>query len=125
MSAPRIRPAAAFALDVVAVLLFVAIGRRSHDEPGSVVGGTIAVAAPLLIGLVIGWLLAQAWTSPMTLRSGAIIWVVTVVVGLAMRRLVFDRSIATAFIIVATVVLCLFLLGWRLVAAQIIRHRGE
>ena len=51
-------PPVAFGFDVAAVLLFVAIGRRSHDESGSAISGIVAVAAPLLIGLVVGWLIA-------------------------------------------------------------------
>lgn len=115
---------AAFGIDVIAVLLFVAIGRRSHDEAGSVISGVIAVAAPLLIGLVVGWLIAKAWKAPGTIQTGAIVWVTTVVVGMALRRLVFDRGIATAFIIVTTVVMCLFLLGWRLAAEQLAKRRA-
>lgn len=120
----RIRPGVAFAIDIAAVVLFVAIGRRSHDESGSVIGGIVAVAAPLLIGLVVGWVVARAWTSPAALQTGAIIWVTTVVLGMALRRLVFDRGIATAFIIVTTVMLCLFLLGWRLLAEQLAKRRA-
>ena len=123
-TAPRIRPAVALGLDVVSVLVFVGIGRRSHDESGSVISGIVAVAAPLLIGLAAGWAIARAWRSPVALQTGAIIWVTTVVVGMALRRLVFDRGIATAFIIVTTVVLCLFLLGWRLIVERLAKRRA-
>lgn len=122
-SAIRIRPATAFAIDVVAVLVFVAIGRRSHDETGSVVSGIVAVAAPLLIGLVVGWIVSKGWFSPASARTGVIVWVATVAIGMALRRLVFDRGIATAFIIVTTVVLFAFVLGWRLLAAQLATRR--
>ncbi|MEO5898586.1 MAG: DUF3054 family protein, partial [Ilumatobacteraceae bacterium] len=43
--------ALAAVLDVVSVVVFVAIGRRSHDESGSVVAGIAKVAAPFLIAL--------------------------------------------------------------------------
>jgi hypothetical protein len=32
-------------------------------------------------------------------------WLITVIVGLVLRRVVFDRGIATSFIIVATITL--------------------
>ena len=50
--------------DLVAVVVFVAIGRRSHDEGGNVVTETAAVAAPFLIALAVGWLAARAWRRP-------------------------------------------------------------
>lgn len=121
----RITPAAALAMDVVAVLLFVAIGRRSHDETGSAISGILAIAAPLLIGLACGWVAATAWRTAASIRTGVVVWLVTVVVGLALRRLVFDRGIATAFVIVTTVVLGLFLVGWRLLAARFDRGTSE
>ena len=50
-------------------------------------------------------------------------WLTTVVVGVALRRTVFDRGIAPSFVIVATIVLGLFLLGWRGVAALVQQRR--
>ena len=58
VTSPR-RIAIAAGIDIVAILLFVAIGRRSHHEDGSVIAGTIAVAGPFLIGLAFGWLEAR------------------------------------------------------------------
>ena len=57
----------------------------------------------------------------MTLRSGLTVWVVTVVVGLLLRRFVFDRGTAIAFVIVTTVTLGVLLVGWRAVARQLTR----
>ena len=37
----------------------------------------------------------------------------TVIVGLLLRRFVFDRGTATPFVIVATATLCAFIMGWR------------
>ncbi|MEY4173948.1 MAG: hypothetical protein RI900_1113, partial [Actinomycetota bacterium] len=54
-AAPTRRIAGSFALDAVFVLLFVALGRSSHDEGGNAVTGTLSVAAPFLIALVVGW----------------------------------------------------------------------
>jgi len=110
------RAALALGIDVVAVVLFVVIGRRNHHETGNVVVGALRIVAPFLIALIIGWLAARADRDPMSIRSGVVVWACTVVVGLAVRRLVFQRGIALAFIIVATVTLGVFLVGWRAVA---------
>lgn len=110
----------AVALDVFCVVLFVAIGRRNHDE-GSALSGVVRTAGPFLIGLAIAWLAAKAWRGPMTSRTGVRIWVITVVAGMVLRRLVFDRGTAPAFVIVATVFLGASLIGWRALAGRFSR----
>ncbi|CAB4858661.1 unannotated protein [freshwater metagenome] len=102
-----------FAADLLAVIVFVAIGRRTHDETGNVFVGAAKVAAPFLIAVAVGWLVARAWANPLSNATGAIIWLSTVIVGLLLRRFVFDRGTATPFIIVATAALCAFIMGWR------------
>jgi len=91
-------------VDVVTVVVFVAIGRRNHDE-GTALSGVLGVAAPFLIALGISWIGLRTWNEPFTRRSWVATWIITVFVGLLLRRLVFDRGIATAFIIVATITL--------------------
>ena len=103
--------------DVAAIIVFVAIGRRNHHE-GEAVDGILSVAAPFLIALVVGWIVARAWSRPMQVDTAFIIWPVTVAVGMVLRNLVFDRGTALAFIVVATIVTGLFLVGWRMVAAR-------
>lgn len=114
----------AVALDVFSVVVFVAIGRRNHDE-GSVFSGVVRTAGPFLIGLAIGWVAAKGWRGPMTLRTGVTIWVITVLAGMVLRRLVFDRGTAPAFVIVATVFLGACLIGWRAMAARVSRVRAD
>ena len=121
MTAPTRRlVAVAAACDVVAVLLFVTLGRRSHDEGGNVVTGVLSVAAPVLIALAVGWAAAQAWRAPVAWRTGLVVWPVTVALGMVLRRFAFDRGTATSFIVVASVATGLLLLGWRLVARRVI-----
>ena len=112
--------ARAAVLDIVGVLAFVAIGRRNHDE-GTAIGAVLSVAAPFLIALAVAWSGSRAWRSPQSLRAGFTVWATTVVVGLALRRLVFDHGIATPFLIVATLFLGFAFLGWRLVARRLAR----
>ena len=99
--------------DIVSILVFVALGRSSHDEGGNAVTEAVKVAAPFLIALAIGWLVARAWTSPTAPTTGMVIWVVTIAGGMVLRHFVFDRGTALAFIIVASAFTLLFLVGWR------------
>jgi MFS-type transporter involved in bile tolerance (Atg22 family) len=101
--------------DVLCIVIFVAIGRRNHDE-GEAASGIFSVAAPFLIAAVAGWLASQAWKKPIELQTGVIIWLTTIILGMVLRHFIFDDGTATAFIIVATVFLCAFLNGWRAIA---------
>lgn len=105
-------------VDVVAVVVFVAIGRRNHNE-GTALSGIIGVAAPFLIALGISWIGLRTWREPFNRASFIATWVITVFVGLLLRRVVFDRGIATAFIIVATITLGVLLSLGRLLSRKL------
>ena len=105
-------------VDVVAVVVFVAIGRRNHDE-GTALSGVLGVAAPFLIALGISWIGLRTWREPFNRTSLIATWVITVFVGLLLRRLVFDRGIATAFIIVTVITLGLLLGLGRLLSRKL------
>jgi hypothetical protein len=116
------RAACAALADIAAIVVFVAIGRRNHDE-GEAVDGIASVAAPFLIALAVGWIVARAWKRPMQIDTALVIWPITVAVGMVLRNLAFDRGTALPFVIVATLVVGLFLVGWRLVVARFSRAR--
>lgn len=103
----------AAAADIVSILVFVALGRSSHDEGGNAVTEAAKVAAPFLIALAIGWFAARAWNAPTAPTTGMVIWVVTIAGGMVLRHFVFDRGTALPFIIVASAFTLLFLVGWR------------
>ena len=116
--------ALAAALDVGAIVLFAVIGRRNHDETGNAVTGALTVAAPFLIALAVGWLVARAWTNPSSLRTGLVIWPITIAVGMVLRHWVLDRGTAASFIVVATIATGVLLLGWRGVARAVRASRA-
>ena len=116
------RLATAVGLDTFVVVLFVAIGRRNHDE-GNSLGGLLETAIPFLVGLAIAWWIARAWRRPMRLATGLLIWPVTVLVGMIVRRLAFDEGTAASFVVVATLFLGAGLVGWRAAARPIERRR--
>ena len=109
-------------LDVVLVVLFAAVGRRSHAE-GLDVGGILRTAAPFLVGTAAGWLLASITldSGPRTLAFGAVVVVCTVVLGMLLppggrrghRALVRARGDVPVLVAV-------LLLGWRLVAPHLV-----
>jgi hypothetical protein len=113
----------AVAADVAAVLLFVVLGRSSHDE-GNGIASIAGVAAPFLIGLAVGWLVAPTPRArPFAVRSGVQVWAATVVIGVVLRWFAWDRGTALSFIIVAAVFLGLLIVGWRLVLSGATRPR--
>ena len=112
----------AIGLDTFSISLFVALGRRNHDS-GDGVTGYLETAAPFLIGLAVAWLLWRAWRRPTLVRRGLELWPVTVLVGMIVRRTVFDDGTATSFVIVATLFVGAFLVGWRAVLRVVERRR--
>jgi hypothetical protein len=105
-------------VDVVAVVVFVAIGRRNHDGSTSFLN-ILGVAAPFLIALGASWIGLRTWREPFNRASFVATWVITVIVGLLLRRVVFDRGIATSFIIVATITLGVLLGLGRLLSRKL------
>jgi hypothetical protein len=101
--------------DAASIVIFVAIGRKNHDE-GEAASGIFRVAAPFLLALLAGWVIARAWKEPLSQKSGVLISLTTIILGMVLRNIVFDDGTATAFIIVATVFLGTLLNGWRLLA---------
>ncbi len=109
----RLLPAA---LDAALVLVFAAVGRRSHAE-GLDLAGIARTAWPFLVGAATGWLVATLALDgvPRSLGFGAVVVAGTVAVGMLVRVAV-DQGTAWSFVLVATLVLSALLLGWRLVA---------
>ena len=115
-------PAAA-AADLVAVVVFVAIGRRSHAE-SSALAGLAHTAWPFLSGALIGWLISRGWRAPTALRpTGLAVWLACVVGGMVLRA-VSGQGVAASFVVVATIVLGIFVVGWRAVV-RIVRRRSD
>ncbi|MGB3482890.1 MAG: DUF3054 domain-containing protein [Mycobacterium sp.] len=106
------RPLLAVGADVLAVVAFCAIGRRSHAE-GVTITGVAETAWPFLTGTAFGWLASRGWRRPTAVApTGLIIWVSTIVVGMLLRKLT-QASVAPSFIVVASSVTAILLLGWR------------
>ena len=103
----------AFALDLACVLLMVIIGTRNH-ETDTGISGVLFVAAPFWIAATVVHItpLLQK-TKKKTDANVVLVWGYTIVMGMALRNIVFDRGTAPAFVIVATVFLGITMFGWR------------
>ncbi|MGV1009139.1 MAG: DUF3054 domain-containing protein [Dermatophilaceae bacterium] len=112
-------------IDLVAVLVFAAVGRASHAEDNAV-AGALVTALPFLVGTAAGWALVR-WRSgcwPLTIGTGIPVWFCTLVVGMLLR-VVFGAGTALSFLLVAGVVLAVLLLGWRVAAEWLARRRAS
>jgi hypothetical protein len=108
-------------LDLVAVLVFAAAGKRSHDEHGGVLE-VLVIAWPFAVGAAVGWAAHQTVRRTAPVAVVGALWVAAgaVVVGHLLRVLT-GRGTAASFVVVSVVVLVVLLVGWRLLARLVRR----
>ena len=114
---------AAVPTDLVCVILFCAIGRRSHAE-GLTAAGVAETAWPFLSGALAGWLIRGAGATrqrsfPPVSPCG---WPPSSSECCCAASL--PRAQRVSFIVVASLVTALLLLGWRAVAALVVKRSG-
>jgi hypothetical protein len=109
----------ALVLDLTVVVAFVVLGRRTHQE-SSAVAATAKTLAPFLMALVLAWVVARIDLAPARLRTGILVWAVTLVAGMFTRRVLFGEGIAPTFIVVTALLLGACFVGWRLVASKFV-----
>lgn len=115
---------AGFAVDAALIFVFAAIGRGEHDRAATL-SGLFGTAGPFLAALAITWAIAIVWRHPLrVLRAGIPVWIGTVAIGMLFRML-SGQGTALPFVIVATLTLGLFIVGWRLVVALVQRVRAS
>lgn len=113
------RTAIAYLADLAVIAVFVLIGRAEHDS-GSEFIGYLSTVAPFAIALTLVWVAGPSIRrQPFATSTGVTVWAITLVIGMALRRLVFGDGIAIAFIIVAAAFTALGIIGWRAVAERI------
>jgi hypothetical protein len=115
-------------IDVVLIVVFALIGRLSHGE--GLTPATLWITAyPFLAGWAIAYVTSGAWARPLALwPTGVLAWILTVFVGMMLRvatgqGVVDGNPLPISFVIVATIVLGLFLVGWRAIVRPIVRRR--
>lgn len=107
--------------DVVALMVFAAIGRGSHGEAAGL--GAIGEVAQTAAPFIIGWLIATPWlgafrpastdTPVKMLRTTALSWCAAVVAGSLVRALFIGRFSPFSFYIVTFIAALLIMCGWR------------
>ncbi|WP_460800634.1 DUF3054 domain-containing protein [Microbacterium sp. GXF6406] len=124
METRRMPRALVLVIDLVSVLAFCMIGRRSHAEGVLTdLPGLANTIWPFLVALLVAHavvILTRGGAS--RVLPGIVIWAITVVGGLLLRA-VSGQGTAVPFMIVTVLVLALFLIGWRLILALILRVR--
>lgn len=114
MSRSRL-PLLVLVADLVAVVVFAAIGRASHGEDG--LAGLVVTAAPFLAAALAAWATPWARAEPVSLRAGLLTVGVTAVLGLVLRWGFTGYPPPWSFVLVTIVSLAVLMLGWRAVAA--------
>jgi hypothetical protein len=120
IQAPGRRTLALLAGDIVAFLIFAALGRRSHSAVAGV--GELLEVALTAAPFIIGWAAAAPWLGafspaaagrPATmLRRTLASWIAALAVGAVARALLIGRFSPLSFYAVTFLVL-LLLGGWR------------
>lgn len=91
-------------VDLALVGVFAVVGRLSHYGSLSLAGWW-ATAWPFLAGALLAWAgLAVVRRPGAAVRSGVVVWLVTLVGGMLLRQ-ASDQGTATPFVVVATLVL--------------------
>jgi hypothetical protein len=115
---------AAAVADVVLILAFAAIGRDAHHREEPILG-VLLTAWPFLAGVAAGWVASRAWRRPLSvLHAGVPVWLGSLVVGMLLRALT-AQTVVLPFVIVATLALAMFLVGYRLLLAAAVRLRSR
>ncbi len=126
------RTAALAAGDIVMLLIFAALGRRSHGEAAGLaalleVGRT---ALPFIVGWLVAAPLAGAFSPARTaglapmLRATLLGWAGGLLVGSLLRALMIGRFSPVSFYVVTFLVALLLLGGWRAAYALVEGRRG-
>jgi hypothetical protein len=119
------RDFALYAGDLVCFLIFAVLGLRSHED-GITADGILRAAVPFQVSWVLVSLLlrGQPGIGEITRSRNVIrVWIPSLVLGLAIRSLVFGRAFAPTFAIVAFLVNGALLVLWRCVLAPLVVRR--
>ena len=108
--------------DLVAIAFFWLLGLATHQE-GISAGAFARAALPFMIAwLTIGGLLGafqpRDTVSAQSIIRIAVAWVISGLIALAARSLLFDRDLITAFFFVSLFGYGMFIIGWRLLLAK-------
>lgn len=108
------------ALDLLALLIFALLARLAHDDGSSFsVLRWLDTALPFMLGATIVWgilLATGARAAGRALRTGAVVWLGSLIAGLGIWAIRNAAIPHWSFILVATLMSALLLFGWRGIA---------
>lgn len=108
--------------DAALVTLFAVLGNISHGT-GLSPAEIWSTAWPFLLGLGLSWGITGSWRAPQNIwPSGITVVILTVTFGMILREVLTSGSAEASFVIVASVVLGVFLLGRRLLSTLLRRE---
>ena len=114
----RLSPWTALGADLLVLVVFVLVGRSSHDE-GRGLAGFVRVWWPFAVALAVGTIASGTWRAPLEWRRAIVTWLVTVALGMVLRIAVQGRDFKPTFVIVTTVFVGAGMLGWRAVVRRV------
>jgi len=115
--------------DVLALVIFVVLGRISHGFTSDWLLNLARILTPFLLGWFIAAWLAGAYrtefvTQPTVFlgRTG-VSWLIGIPLGLLFRRVLFQNSVALSFALTTLIFTALFLIGWRAILVWRLNRR--
>lgn len=112
----------ALLFDVAWIVVFALLGRRSHGTESGLIAVAVT-AGPFLAGYAVAIAIVRLRRAPTAVGRGALAVAITLVVGMAIRTVLYGRLPEPAFIVVAALMLTAGMLGWRLLALAWRRRR--
>lgn len=115
--------------DLIAIAVFALLARMAHqtDEMPLNFMGWLSTLWPFALGVLVAWIITVSAkrAGEKLWPAGVYTWVITVVIGLVIWGFRNASIPHWSFIIVATVMSGILLLGWRLVARVVLRRRDR
>lgn len=123
----KISRTTAIAMDTLAIAVFALLARIAHqtDEMPLNFTGWLSTLWPFLVGVALAWVIVTFASSRNGKAdgqgNGVIIWLITVATGLIIWGIRNQQLPHWSFVIVASVMSALLMLGWRGIARLIKR----
>lgn len=117
----------ALTADVVAIAAFALFARIAHQTEDMPLNfaGWLSTLWPFLLGVALSWavIAAAKWDGARLAPAGVSAWLITVVMGLGIWTVRNGEFPHWSFILVATIMSALLMLGWRAIAGVVGRRR--
>ena len=127
MNPMKISSPVAIALDTLAIAVFALLARIAHrsDDMPFTFTGWLSTLWPFLVGVALAWVIVTLSSKKSGENNGegkgVLIWLITVSTGLIIWGIKNQQLPHWSFVVVASVMSALLMLGWRGIARLIKR----